>query len=58
MLTKTRGAPHETAAENQAMHLVVVDSTLRSCENGMKRMELITVERRSGKYVPTFFFQS
>lgn len=49
MLTKTRGAPEDAAAVNQAIHLVVVDSTLFSCGNGMKRMELITVERRSGK---------
>lgn len=58
MLTKMSGAPAETAAENQAMDLVMTASALCSSGNGMNRMEVMTVECRSGKYVPTFFFQS
>lgn len=49
MLTKTRGAPEETVDENQAMDRVMVASKLRSLGKGMKRMELIRVEWRSGK---------
>lgn len=58
MLVKTSGMPEEMAAENQAMALTVGASVPLSLDKGMKRMELTTVERRSGKYEPTLFFQS
>ena len=49
ILTKTRGIPEETEAENHVMHLVVVASTQCSSGKGMKRMELTTEQRWSGK---------
>lgn len=49
ILTKTMGIPPETAAENQAIVLTIVGSIRPSLGRGMKRMELITVERESGR---------
>ena len=57
MLTNTIGVPEETAAENQAMALLVMESTSCSVARGLKRMELTTVDRWSGKYVAAFLLQ-
>lgn len=49
MLTNTIGVPEETAAENQAIALVVVELISCSFARGMKRIELTTVDRWSGR---------
>lgn len=49
ILTNTRGVPEETAAENQAIALMVMESISCSFARGMKRIELTTVDRWSGR---------
>lgn len=58
ILTKTRGTPEEIAALNQAMHLAVVVLMQCSLASGINRMEVTTEQHWSGRYVPTFIFQS